>query len=105
MPIAFINLRMVFVLVWTIGDASSLACQSLNQVHFIYSSMSGGLLAQSKFNSTIRCGSTEILAMEPPPRIFGFRLLPSLEVRSGTSFYFFLYIYIYTQSFWKLSEY
>jgi hypothetical protein len=30
-------------LAWTIGDASSLACQSLNQVHFIYSSMSGGL--------------------------------------------------------------
>jgi hypothetical protein len=94
MPIAFINLRMVFVLAWTTGDASSLACQSLNQVHFIYSSMSGGLLAQSKFNSIIRYGSTEKVAMEPPPSIFGFRPLPSVELRSSASFFFLLYIYI-----------
>jgi hypothetical protein len=29
---------------WTVSDASSLTCQSLNQVHLVYSSMSSGLL-------------------------------------------------------------
>jgi hypothetical protein len=32
MPVTFITLKMVFVLAWSIGDTSSLACQSLNQV-------------------------------------------------------------------------
>jgi hypothetical protein len=32
MPVTFITLKMVFVLGWTIGDTSSLACQSLNKV-------------------------------------------------------------------------
>jgi hypothetical protein len=36
--------KMVFVLAWTIGDASSLASQSLNQFYLVYSSISGGLL-------------------------------------------------------------
>jgi hypothetical protein len=34
MPIAFIALRMVFVLAWTIGDISSSSCQLLLQAHF-----------------------------------------------------------------------
>jgi hypothetical protein len=55
MPIASITLKMVFVLAWTIGDAS-LASQLLNQVHFVYSSMSSGLLTQSTFNSDIGYG-------------------------------------------------
>jgi hypothetical protein len=41
MPIAF---KMVVVLAWTIGDASSLASQSLNQFDVVYSSLSSGLL-------------------------------------------------------------
>ncbi len=32
MPVTFVTLKMVFVLAWTIGDTSSLACQSLNEV-------------------------------------------------------------------------
>jgi hypothetical protein len=59
MPIAFITLKMVFVLAWTIGDASSLACQSWNQVLFFYSSMSSGLLTLSKFDTVIRCDTTD----------------------------------------------
>ncbi len=78
---------MVFVLAWTIGDASSLACQSLNQVHFVYSSMSRGLLTQSMFNSNIGSGTTENVAMEPPPWIFGFMPLPTVALRSGVSFF------------------
>ncbi len=78
---------MVFVLAWTIGDASSLACQSLNQVHFVYSSMSRGLLTQSMFKSNIGSGTTENVAMEPPPWIFGFMPLPTVALRSGVSFF------------------
>ncbi len=70
----------MFVLAWTIGDASSLACQSLNQVHFVYSSMSSGLLTQSMFNSNIGCGTTEKVVMEPPPWIFGFMPLPTVAL-------------------------
>jgi hypothetical protein len=58
MSIASITLYMVFVLAWTIGDAS-LASQLLNQVHFVYSSMSSGVLICSKFNTIIKCGTTE----------------------------------------------
>ncbi len=39
-----ITLRMVSVLAWTIGDASSLSCQSVYQVHFVCS-MSSGIIA------------------------------------------------------------
>jgi hypothetical protein len=38
------DLRMVLVVAWTIGDASSLACQSLNEVHLVFNSISSGLL-------------------------------------------------------------
>ncbi len=38
------DLRMVLVVAWTIGDASSLACQSLNEVHLVFTSISSGLL-------------------------------------------------------------
>jgi hypothetical protein len=34
MPIAFIALRTVFVLAWTIGDVSSSSCQLVHQAHF-----------------------------------------------------------------------
>jgi hypothetical protein len=43
MPIASITLKMVFVIAWTIGDAS-LASQLLIQVDFVYSSKSSGVL-------------------------------------------------------------
>ncbi|CAM6002934.1 unnamed protein product [Sphagnum balticum] len=36
----------------TTGDASNLSCQSLYQVHFVYSSKSSGIVTQSKSNST-----------------------------------------------------
>jgi hypothetical protein len=91
MPIAFITLKMVFVLAWTVGDASSLTCQSLNQVHLVYSSMSSGLLTQSKLNTVIRCGTTEKVAMELLPKIFGFMTLPSVALRSGASFFICMY--------------
>jgi hypothetical protein len=35
---------MVFDLAWTVGDASSVSCQSLNEVHF-FCGMSGGIIA------------------------------------------------------------
>jgi hypothetical protein len=44
MPIAFITLKMAFVLAWTIGDASSLSFESLHQVNFARS-MSTGTIA------------------------------------------------------------
>jgi hypothetical protein len=43
MPITFITLKMVFVHAWTIGDASSLSSQLLQQVHFVCS-MSRGIM-------------------------------------------------------------
>ncbi len=79
---------MVFVLVWTIGNASSMACQSL--VHLVYSSMSSGLLTQSKVQhhyQMIRCGTIEKVAMELLPRMkqFGFMHLPSVALRFVSS--------------------
>jgi hypothetical protein len=35
----------------------------------------------------IRCGTTKKVAMEPPPRIFGFMPLPSVALRSAASFF------------------
>jgi len=90
MPIASITLKMVFVLAWTIGDAS-LASQLLNQVHFVYSSMSSGVSTRSKFNSVIKCGTTERLAMEQAPRTFGFMPLLSVALRCDASFFFCTY--------------
>jgi hypothetical protein len=49
--------------------------------------MSGDLLTQSKFNTVIRHGTTEKVAMEPPPRIFGFMPLPSAALGSTASFF------------------
>ncbi len=68
MAITFITLKMVFVLARTISDASNLASKSENQFYLVYSSMSSGLLTQRKCNIVIRCGTTENVAMELPPR-------------------------------------
>jgi hypothetical protein len=38
---------MVFVLIWTIGDASSLSFQLMYQIHFVWE-MSSGIVPQSK---------------------------------------------------------
>ncbi len=35
----------------------------------------------------IRCGTTKKVAMEPPPRIFGFMPLLSVALRSAASFF------------------
>jgi hypothetical protein len=51
---------MVFVLAWTTGDANNLSSQSQYQVHFVYSSMSTGIVTQS----IIRCGTNEKVAVE-----------------------------------------
>jgi hypothetical protein len=56
MLIAFITLRMLFVLAWTIGNAS---CQSLHQVQFVFSMIYCTAIVT-------RCGTTEKAAMEPP---------------------------------------
>jgi hypothetical protein len=53
MPIAFIALKMVFVLAWTTGDSSNMSCQSL-YVLSGYSSMSSGSVTWSKLTSVIR---------------------------------------------------
>ncbi len=37
--------KMVFVCVWTSGNASNQCCQSLCQVHFVLSNMSSGLMS------------------------------------------------------------
>jgi hypothetical protein len=34
------------------------------EVHFVYNSMSTGIVTQSKFNILIRCGTNEKVAME-----------------------------------------
>ncbi len=60
-------LKMAFVLAWTTGNASNLSCQSLSQVHFVYSSMSSGSITQSRFISIIICGTAKKVAMEWPP--------------------------------------
>ncbi len=87
MPITFFTLKMVFVLAWTIGDASSLASKSRNQFYLVYSSMSSGLLTQLKCNIVIRCGTTENVAMELPSRFFGFIPQSSVALRSAASFF------------------
>jgi hypothetical protein len=72
---------MMFVLTWTTGDASNLSGQSLcHQVHFVCSSMSSGIVTQSMFNSVVKCGTTEKVAMEQPPWNFGFRPLPFIAL-------------------------
>jgi hypothetical protein len=102
MPIAFITLKMVFVLAGTTGDTSNLSCQRLShQVHFVYNSMSSGIVTQSRFNSIIRCGTTEKVATEQPPWSFGFMPLPFLALRSGASFILCLYGVI-LETEWKL---
>ncbi len=79
MPIAF---KMVYVLAWTIGDASSLASQSLNQFDVVYSSLSSGLLTWSKYNIVIRCGTTENHGAAS--QIFGFIPLSSVAFRTAS---------------------
>jgi hypothetical protein len=93
MQITFITLRMMFVLAWTIGDASSLSCQSLYQFHFVWS-MSSGIVTPPKSDTVIRCGTTEKVAMELGN--FDFLTLPSVLLRSGASFL------LCTESMWKL---
>jgi hypothetical protein len=48
--------------------------------------MYSGLLTLSKFNTVIRCVTTEKVAIDLPPRIFGFTPLPSVALRSGCLF-------------------
>jgi hypothetical protein len=50
--------------------------------------MSSGLLNMIKVQFTIiRCGTMKKVAVEPPPRIFGFMPLPSVALRSAASFF------------------
>jgi hypothetical protein len=60
-----------------------------------------GIVTQSRFNSIIRCGTTEKVAMEQPPWSFGFMPLPFLALRSGASFILCLYEVI-LETEWKL---
>jgi hypothetical protein len=54
MPITFITLKMVFVLAWTTGDASSLSHEFMTyHVHFVYNSMSSSVLVMHTFST---CG-------------------------------------------------
>ncbi len=97
MPITFVTLKVVFVLARTIGDASSLSCQSLYQSRFVCS-MSSSIVAQSKLNTAIRCGANKKVGKEPPWS-FGFLHLPFLPLQSGPS----LVDSVCTELFWKLS--
>jgi hypothetical protein len=81
----------VFVLAWTTGDASNMSCQSLYQVNFVYSSMSSGIVMQSKFNGVIRCHSTEKVGLELMTWSFSFMSLPCVALRSGASFILCMY--------------
>jgi hypothetical protein len=82
----------VFVLAWTTGDASNMSCQSRYQVNFVYSSMSSGIVMQSKFNSSIiRSGTTEKVGMKLTPWCFSFMSLPCVARRSGASFILCMY--------------
>ncbi len=74
MWIKSIALQMVFVLAWTIGDASSLSCQPLSQPRFLYSTTSSGIVTWSKCNTVISCGTTGKVAIMEPPISFGFML-------------------------------
>jgi hypothetical protein len=95
MQITFIKLRMVFVLAWTIGDASCLSCQSLYQFHFVWS-MSSGILTPPKSDTVIRLwyhwkgghGASLVILIS--------WLLPSVLLRSGASFL------LCTELMWKL---
>jgi hypothetical protein len=58
MQIAFITLRMVFVLAWTIGNASTLSSQSLYEFHF-FCSMPCGIMTLPKSNTVLRCSTTK----------------------------------------------
>ncbi len=80
MPIAFITLKMVFVLAWTIGDACSLSCQSYYQSCFVCS-MSSDIGAQSKFNTVIKCGTAKKVAKEPPWSFLPASTIPTTAVR------------------------
>jgi hypothetical protein len=53
--------------------------------------MSSGLLTRSKLITAIRCGTTEKVAMELLPKIFGFMTLPSVALGSGASFFVYMY--------------
>ncbi len=80
---------MVFVLAGTTGDTSNLSCQRLShQVHFVYNSMSSGIVTQSRFNSIIRCDTSEKVAMEQPPWSFGFMPLPFLALKVWCLFHY-----------------
>jgi hypothetical protein len=54
MPIAFMALKMVFVLEWTTVDSSNVSCQSLYHVLSGYSSMFSGSVTRSKLISVIK---------------------------------------------------
>jgi hypothetical protein len=81
---------MVFVLAWPIGDAHTLACQSLHQVHFVYSSISSGLLTCSKFNSILRYGTSEKV---PWSGSFGFVALPFVALKVWCLFVIYVWSY------------
>jgi hypothetical protein len=68
------HLRVVFVLAWTIDDASSLSWWLLYQFHFVCS-LSSGIITPPKLNTILRCGTAEKVAMELPSH-FDFLPLP-----------------------------
>jgi hypothetical protein len=53
--------------------------------------MSSGIVKWSKFNTVIRCGTAEKVAMEPPPWSFGFMPLPFVVLVS------YLFVLMYEQ--------
>jgi hypothetical protein len=63
MSIAFITLTIVFVLTWTIGDASRLSCQPLHWVQFV-SCMSSGVITLPWVDTIVKYGTIENVAME-----------------------------------------
>jgi hypothetical protein len=73
--------KMAFILALTMGGASNLSCQSIYQVHLVYSSMSSSIVTQSKFSSVIRCGITKKVAMEWYPWSFHFMPVPFVALR------------------------
>jgi hypothetical protein len=95
MPIAFITLKMVFVLAWTTGDASNLSWPALYQAHFGYGSMSSGIERQSKFSSLIRCGTTE--------KVASLELWFHASAICNSYVWCIFRLYVFTELFWKLS--
>jgi hypothetical protein len=85
---------MVFVLAWTIGDASSLSSQSLYQFHFVCS-MSCGIMKLPKSNTVLKCSTIEKVAMKPCGH-FDYLPQPFMPLRSGVSFL------LCTERMWKL---